>query len=168
MTAHHGSLISNKLPLSPVSVGGLQDLGYDVNYTKADAFSATDLDPTCVCTPIIVDQSDEQKAQGSVMFKLNEMFAGLTFGTKYAHHIYRDRKPVEPPTRHRKLSAKGRLAAMGYGQQFLREEAIRRRGNVPDNMGDQIFIGDRFVNVLYAEDGEVYTVEVWGDDDRRL
>jgi Leishmanolysin len=36
-------------PLSRITVATLQDVGYQVNYDKADPFGRSDLDPSCVC-----------------------------------------------------------------------------------------------------------------------
>jgi hypothetical protein len=40
------------LEISRMTVGGLKDLGYEVDYSKADAFPQSKLDPTCVCTNV--------------------------------------------------------------------------------------------------------------------
>lgn len=48
-----GSRISssnNGLPISRITVGSLEDMGYEVDYSKADPLFASDLSPNCVCT----------------------------------------------------------------------------------------------------------------------
>jgi hypothetical protein len=38
------------LPISRITVGALEDMGYEVDYSKADPLSASDLSPSCVCS----------------------------------------------------------------------------------------------------------------------
>ena len=145
--------------LSPVTLGGLEDIGYEVDYTQADPLLASDLDPQCVCSTPVMEEP--------TMYKVSDLFPGLSIGTKYAHHVRnRDQKPMKPPNR-QLLSTRGRRLAMEYGKRLLRAEANKRRP-ATDNPEDSIFVGDRFVRVLYAEAGETHAVEVWDDDAFRL
>jgi hypothetical protein len=36
-------------PLSRMTIGSLQDLGYSVDYSQTDAYSKADLNPSCTC-----------------------------------------------------------------------------------------------------------------------
>ena len=40
---------STPRPISRVTVGSLDDMGYEVDYDQADPFSASDLNPSCRC-----------------------------------------------------------------------------------------------------------------------
>ena len=44
-----GTLNLSSNPLSRITVGNLDDMGYVVDYSNADPFTAADLDPSCVC-----------------------------------------------------------------------------------------------------------------------
>jgi len=43
-------IATGSLPLSTITVGGLEDLGYTVDYGNADPYSTFDLNPACVCS----------------------------------------------------------------------------------------------------------------------
>ena len=47
MTGFIGSNENN--PLSRLTIGTLQDIGYSVNYNQADPYTANDMNPGCVC-----------------------------------------------------------------------------------------------------------------------
>lgn len=44
-----GTLDFGANPLSRVTVASLEDIGFEVNYDNAEAFTAADLDPSCIC-----------------------------------------------------------------------------------------------------------------------
>jgi hypothetical protein len=44
-----GYLAFGDMPLSRITVASFEDLGYVVNYAKADPFGVKDLNPDCVC-----------------------------------------------------------------------------------------------------------------------
>jgi hypothetical protein len=48
-SAWTGYLGAGASPLSRITVGTLQYLGYQVDYSKADAFTRSDLNSTCTC-----------------------------------------------------------------------------------------------------------------------
>lgn len=51
-------------PLSRITVGSLQDMGYNVSYSKADSFGRADLDPHCRCNRrSLVDMSHSETHQ---------------------------------------------------------------------------------------------------------
>lgn len=62
----------------------------------------------------------------------------------------------------RKLSHEGRQVAINYGKSELRKRKAMRASMPPEQKSR--YIGDLFISVIYMEEGEVYTVEVWGDD----
>ena len=152
---------TGSLPLSRVTAGSLEDLGYTVDYDKTDAFTASDLDDSCRCNNILEESSpatlrNERDKRGQAsMYKFTDLFGGAKPLTTKRH-----------PKKRRKISPEGRKAAIAYGKKYLRTEADRR-ANMTDT-GDHIFVGDQFVIILYYEEGEVYGLDVWNDEPRRL
>jgi len=65
------------LPLSRITVGGLEDLGYQVNYAAADPFPQTSLNKTCICGP-----STAGLVENKQIFKLGGT-GGVVYATKY-------------------------------------------------------------------------------------
>jgi Leishmanolysin len=43
------SAANSDLPISRLTIAGLEDLGYTVDYGTAEAFGAQNMDPSCVC-----------------------------------------------------------------------------------------------------------------------
>lgn len=43
------SAANSDLPISRLTIAGLEDLGYTVNYGAAEAFGERNMDPSCVC-----------------------------------------------------------------------------------------------------------------------
>jgi hypothetical protein len=39
------------LPLSRITIGGLADLGYEVDFDQADAYDRSNVNPKCICDP---------------------------------------------------------------------------------------------------------------------
>ena len=143
------------LPLSRVTVGSLEDLGYSVDYSKVDSFSASDLDANCRCNNVVEEwparQIHPDKNGQATMYKVSDLISGFMPATTKWHRKKR-----------RKISPEGKKAAMAYGKKLLKAEA-ERKVNLTDT-GDQVFIGDQLVMVLYYEEGEVYGVDVWSDE----
>ena len=149
------------LPLSRVTAGSLEDLGYTVDYSQTDTFTANDLDDSCRCNnleeqPSSTTQQNKSGENGeATTYKFTELFGGARPLTTKPHR-----------KKQRKISTEGKKAAIAYGKKFLKGEA-GRRADMRDT-GDQIFVGDQFVIILYYEEGEVYGVDVWSDEPRRL
>jgi hypothetical protein len=47
------SAAGSSLPFSRITIGGLEDLGYEVNYNAADPFTASDMNPECRCNNVV-------------------------------------------------------------------------------------------------------------------
>jgi hypothetical protein len=173
-----------------VTVASLQDMGYVVDFSAADPFDVSKLDPSCVCTSvkeqekkggfklgagtmIILKQDDDEKKEQKGGFKLsgttltrNDEIRGGTFETNGAPGRTRVRGGGKVGgdggrSIRRKLTDKGRQVAVDYGRLYLEEMRKKKESIVETD--DKKFIGDRFVSVLYREEEEVYAVEVWGD-----
>ena len=119
--------------LSRITIAAFEDLGYQVDYSGADAVSKYDLAFTCRCG----------------IRRLEDSHLGLFENTSQPHSP-------------RRLSDNGYQTAFNYGQSLLdkQEELIDSLGGRTELPEDIVFVGDRAVNVLYIEGGTVYSVTV--------
>jgi hypothetical protein len=106
--------------LSRMTVGGLNDLGYYVNYDEADVYDVSDLNPACSCTSRV------------------RQLEGTGSDTD------------DSPKRRRKLSAEGRETAVEYGlDQLEKREQERAQYRYSDGSSDYDYIGSKIIMVLY-------------------
>lgn len=54
-----GLLTGTELPLSRITIGTLEDMGYQVDYTQADAYTAADVDSGCVCSRRVLEETQQ-------------------------------------------------------------------------------------------------------------
>ena len=122
-------------PLSPITLAGLEDLGFPVDYSKADSFSSKDVNDSCKC--------DGRYLRGESR--------ALT------------------PTR-RRLSDEGHLAAERFGHAVLgmrraSSSMIRDEDDIGMHAVDESStmrdVGGQVLIVLYEEDGDVFSVDVY-------
>jgi Leishmanolysin len=108
-------LDEEKNPMSRVTIGGLEDLGYDVDYTNAGAYTSDDIDPSCLCN---------NRKERQLLRQTPSLFDG-----KHGDVVLLD--ALDPGTsRHenrerRQLSESLRQYALRYGLQILDESASR-------------------------------------------
>ena len=131
-------------PLSRMTVGALDDLGYEVDYTKADAFSRSDIPSSCYCGVRSLAATTQQV------------------------HTSSSSSTVTGIKRRRRLSEEMENYAISRGQEFLQEQAQRVDAMEGDGAGvsaeEPLFIGDQFVSVwVQDDDGSIYSVDVWAD-----
>ena len=131
-------------PLSRMTVGALEDLGYQVDYTEADAFSRSNIPSSCRCGLRSLEAATEHTYTSS--------------STSTATGI----------NRRRKLSEEMKNYAISQGREFLREQAERVDAMEGDGAGvsaeEPLFIGHQFVSVwVQDDDGSIYSVDVWAD-----
>jgi hypothetical protein len=132
---------SGDLELSRITVAGLQDLGYTVDFDNANAFPSSQLDPSCVCNAV---KEEINKIGG---FK----FGGVqNFGTV---------KKVDSSERP-KLSKAGNRAAQRYGRQYLKKKKAIRIQKGKSGVGGYTYLGDRHITVFYKEGDHLYSVHV--------
>jgi Leishmanolysin len=130
---------SMRSPLSRLSIAAVQDLGYDVDYSRANPFGREKLDPLCTCP--------NRRRLGS--FKDSTMRNG--------------RGPR--PRQRRRLGDAAHALAVQAGLDFLqsnRAAADAAKGTTPGLR----YVGDTVVSVLVADQGHVYGVLVHLDNDR--
>jgi hypothetical protein len=102
---------TSNFELSRMTVGGLDDLGYCVNYDQADYYDASDLNPSCACTARV------RQLEGT---------GSDTDGE---------------PKRRRKLSDEGWDTAVAYGLGQLENRAqYRSSGGSSDYIGIEILM----------------------------
>lgn len=187
--------------ISRMTVASLEDLGYEVDYDGADAYTAADMDPSCVCSN--VEQSvmrgnvklggmnpissttgaSEPKTQPIANSVKVMKLGGLATASVADEGEEEDKGDEEPQAgvvklgslksmtslrpggrrKRRRLSDDGLKAARVYGQWYLMEKKMKPSANATAR-SDSIYLADKFVNILYMEDDEVYGVDVWADD----
>jgi Leishmanolysin len=119
-------------PLSRITIGSLDDMGYAVDYTQADPYGAANLNSTCVC------------GQRQHLRSLSDSSPGNS-GT--LRHLAR-------------INSTARQQAIEYGQKLLAEKAkasssLSRSGN-----SEWTYVGDQQVIVLFQDGNGIQDVGV--------
>lgn len=99
--------LTGNTPISRITIGALEDLGYGVDYSKADPFTAADLDPACSCV-----------RRRNLRVLQNQGNNG---------------KKDAPPG----LSKKGEEQAIQFGYGILAENLAKEYPEAPDNLTDK-------------------------------
>ena len=119
---------SGDTPLSRITIGSLSDLGYTVNFEAADPFGIADLGSCGSFCP----------AAGRR--RLRE-----------PNHLVVSKKGA---TR-RKLSDKG----MAIAKEYAKVELTKMKSTQPMVLPDGVeYVGDKFIDVFYEEDGNIHVV----------
>ena len=129
--------------LSRMSIATLEDMGYVVDYSQADPFTADQLNPACVCNANSVRETDFQLSNGvSMTFRWNENRRSLRHGT----------------------SDKERGQAIQYGKMKLQNN--HRSAELMSRTIDpgRIYLADKVLLVLYFDqDEQIKSVLVTSD-----
>jgi Leishmanolysin len=121
--------------LSRFTVATLQDLGYVVSYSKADTYSRSNMDPTCLC-----NRRERSLREGALKI-VKPIGLDVSGGDK----------------KHRKLSENGYKIAWNFGIQILqrqKELLLSRSKNEMSKImadADAVFIGDKIISVVYND-----------------
>lgn len=124
--------------LSRVTIAAMEDLGYVVDYSMADpSYTSFDVSISCRCFRRMDGDKDDKLA-----------FAEM-----------------EPRNERKLLSDKGFETVYKYGTALLDEQeelaiALAERSATPEGVD---FVGNRSVNVLYIEEGAIYSVTLRRD-----
>jgi Leishmanolysin len=156
-----GFLGPSTSPLSRITVATLQDLGYQVDYSKADAFGRSDLNPTCTCP--------------ARRLRKEERHAIDKFHTKTKHAIDKTHGKVFPLVSivsgrraiggsPRRLSETAEAMAIEAGLEYLQTNAQHANDTQVDDLGIT-YVADKIVSVLVLENGEIYGVTVYQPDE---
>lgn len=119
--------------LSRVSIATLEDMGYVVDYSKADPFPVERLDPSCVCNANLRHENKFQLSNGaSMFFRWNENRRSLRHDS----------------------SEKEREEAIQYGKKKLKEN--HRSAELMTRNFDprRVYLSDKVVLVLYFDKDE--------------
>jgi Leishmanolysin len=145
-----GFLGPSTSPLSRITVATLQDLGYQVDYSKADAFGRSDLAASCTCPVRRLRPKDR-----SVMeMKRGKVFS-LATATSGRNAIGGSR---------RRLSETAEAMAIEAGLEYLQTNAQYANDTQVDDLGIT-YVADKIVSVLVLENGEIYGVTVIQPDE---
>jgi Leishmanolysin len=139
-------------PLSRITIGALEDMGYPVTYSFADSYTASSLGTGCSCRRRLTQN-------------------GESFLLSKSRELSEDSK-----TRRRtQLSDETRQFAIQQGLKFLQETSPRvpaggvasmTNQSASDEMNGVRYVGDQMVSVLVQDgsDGDIYSVHVYNPD----
>jgi hypothetical protein len=138
---------SSTNPLSRITVGTLQDMGYQVNYLMADPFGRSDLNVSCTCPTRRLRQTERSVLD----MKHGEVFSVGSGKSGPASTSGRPR---------RRLRDEAEAVAIEAGLEYLQTKA-QENDNVAqlDDLGIT-YVADKVVSVLVLVDGEIFGVAV--------
>lgn len=141
---------SLELPLSRLTIAGLEDLGYEVNYNEAEPFGASQMDSSCLCNTNRVRRRTISTEESK---RILEKEPAIGNG---------DNNMTRPfPSRRRELSEEGRSAATSFGQGIL---AMRKDSMSLFPVPDEVYnLGQDVVFVLFEENETLHSVVVTSD-----
>jgi hypothetical protein len=146
--------LGGRTQLSRLTIAGLEDLGYEVNYANSDYLGADDINPKCMCKTrreLIDELPQQQQSPQQQPRKLRHGDVTLL------HHT--------PSEHRRKLSDAGHLEALTTGREILAKLHQQFGGGAAvSNSTDLEFAADRVVSVLMIEGHEIYGVLVEAGD----
>jgi Leishmanolysin len=140
-----GVLVRGSSPmLSRITIGSLQDLGFQVDYSKADSYTKANLGLGCTCAR---RRSLTEMSHGETLH-----LSGLRHGTSGNNGKVK-----------RKISASAHQSAMEFGQALLAERAAvhdANRRTQEETASGAIYVGHKVVSVLVYDQDDVYGVVV--------
>jgi Leishmanolysin len=137
--------------LSRITIGSLHDIGYQVDYSKADAYGRADLNPACTCTP-------PPRRLRSQKRTLMDMKHGEVFKLGQS-------KNSQAPRRRRRLSAEGEAMATEVGLHILNSSQIGANQTEAAAARGLAYVGGKVISVMVIENGEVFGVVVRRPDE---
>ena len=175
-------------PLSRISIAGLDDLGYTVDYSTADTYTVDDLDETCQCTtkPSTRQRQRLHALEPPYRKRLRSAKSMDTSVHQFGllqNLLSESLSSEEKPSRRqrRRISEEAYHVAMSYGLKILSERrndqqiqnqfasSMLNEGTV-DGSTSAIaakttrYVGDQVVSVLVEDNSEIYGVMVVSDD----
>jgi Leishmanolysin len=132
--------------LSRITIGSLDDMGYQVDYSMADAYGRADLNPNCTC-------SASTRRLRSKIRKLMDMKHGEVFTLGQS-------KNGQDRRRRRRLSAEGEAMATEAGLEYLSRAHITAKQTEAAAARGLTYVGGKVISVMVIEDGEVFGVAV--------
>jgi Leishmanolysin len=132
----------SKAMLSRITIGSLQDLGYKVNYNKADKYTKANLGPGCTCP----STRRRSLAHGDAL-----------------HLGQVRRRDDQKGSSRRTISSSAHQLAMEYGQSLLAKRAALHqadRSAQEETSSEAVYVGHKVVSVLVYDQDDVYGVVV--------
>jgi len=160
------------LPLSRITIAGLEDIGFTVDYSQADAYTVNDLDPSCVCQalvqPPLFRGSQHQQQQHQQKKQTRQQIRQL--GGQPTRRIRSKKNPLLQRQK-AKLSWHGYKSAVAYGKLLLAEKQQRIKSMVQQQqIGNStknntlVYIGHHLICILYVENGVIFSIWVKNDN----
>jgi Leishmanolysin len=133
--------------LSRITIASLEDLGYSVSYSTADAFRASNLGPGCSCRRRGLGETSSSARDDDTWQRIN------TTSTSSS----------SSPSRRRRLSDEMYQYAQEQGQWYLNSQPSLPVAVMADlNDKGVRYVGDQYVSVIVRdEDGGIFDVEVY-------
>jgi Leishmanolysin len=136
--------------LSRITIGSLDDMGYQVDYSMADAYGRADLNSTCTCSPT---RRLRSKKRTLMDMKHGEVFTlGQSKNSQASH-------------RRRRLSEEGEAMATEVGLQIMSNSQIAANQTEAAAERGLTYVGGKAVSVMVIEDGEIFGVVVRRPDE---
>jgi hypothetical protein len=140
--------LGGRTQLSRLTIAGLEDLGYSVNYANSDFLGKDDINPTCMCKtrrelfdePDAAPQQQRQLRHGEVMTLLSHA----------------------PAEHRRKLSDDGQELAVIKGRAIL--AMLHKQRGKASNSTEFEYAADQLVSVLMQEGDEIFGIIVEAND----
>ena len=136
-------------PISILTIGSLEDLGYNVNYEVSDPYTLPE--------PI-------QCTSRRRLSETNSFFNKLKGSFRRKRSVRRLAPDGRLLISHDQLSQEGLNAATQHGKNIL-AKAKATRDIAHDDGSGAVFIGHLYTDVWYKENGVIYLVDVLGECD---
>jgi Leishmanolysin len=164
-------------PLSRITVGGLEDLGYVVDYDNAATFTKDDINPSCLC--------NNRKERQLLRHNSTRNLPGASlFNGKHGDVVFlNDLVPCQSTRKNRErrlLSETLRQHAIAYGLEILNESAARNswasavldvrnkaKWNVSDSKPQRArYVGHYYMSVIMRQGDDFFGVLVVRDENQ--
>lgn len=128
--------------LSKITIASLQDLGYQVDYSKADPFVFSDIASICTCRP-----PPPRTLMDMIQGETRQMGLGSSGRSR---------------ERPRRLSDAARAAAMAYGRKVLDEQSMSISKGIAKRQSTATvtYVGDQVVSVFMQDGDGIFDVVV--------
>lgn len=146
------STVSQSQTISRITIAALEDVGYPVDYSRANSFTSDDLDPSCRCDA------------GRQLTTTSHVRAHPTWIQEQDHSQEQQQQPNKNDHRRRRLSDEGLQKAEEYGRAFIARNAPNKP--IAENSEDIFFANEEdyivggSARVSYYENGQVFVVDV--------
>ena len=160
-----GQLSNSVNPLSRITIGSLEDMGYVVDYSSADPFGATGLGPGCTC---------RRRDLMDTKHKRDVSLGAANYDGDMVHDITDDGRvrslqglSSSSSSSSSSLSEDLRQYAIQAGLKILDEAAglgNHSSSQEEQDPNDAIYVGDQMVFILMLEGDKVYSVMVTRGD----